>query len=89
MSNSFYDRPPVKDRRWARKMAREANEQITQFAKAYLDAREKNDRGLYEETNELREGLITLQNTLGVEIDLVPLDSTVEMTNALSRVASQ
>ena len=87
MSNSFYDRPPVKDRRWARKMAREANEQITQFAKAYLNAREKNDRGLYEDTNELREGLITLQNTLGVEIDLVPLDSTVEMTNALSRVA--
>ena len=72
MGDEFYDRPPVKNARYARTLARNSTEEITRFEKLYVSAKEKNDRGLYESANSLRESLVTLQSQLDIEIDAIP-----------------
>ena len=86
MSNSYHAIPPVKDGRWARRMVRDSHNQITEFLKLYKEAGEKNDKGLYQECNELREDLITLQSTLGIEVDLVPVGNSADLVRVIARL---
>ena len=86
MGDEFYDRPPVKNARYARTLARNSTEEITRFEKLYVSAKEKNDRGLYESANSLRESLVTLQSQLDIEIDAIPPECRGELVRVMNRL---
>ena len=48
MSESYYNQAPVKDARFTRKLAKDANDEINIFQKEYRLATEKNERQCYE-----------------------------------------
>ena len=86
MGDEFYERPPEKNARYARTLARNSSEEITKFEKLYVAAMEKNDRGKYEESNCLRESLVTLQRDLEAEIDTIPPGCQGELVRVMRRL---
>ena len=56
------------------------------FSKLYVAAMEKNDRGKYEESNCLRESLVTLQRDLESEIDTIPPGCQEEIVRVMRRL---
>ena len=86
MGDSFYERPPAKDTRYARNLVKVSNSQITTFIKQYSEAREKNDCGFYEQSNFMCEELFALRENLEEESDDLPLSSQQEVARLVGRL---
>ena len=86
MSNSFYARPPQKDGRYARKLINDSSKEISDFLRSYKQAQEKNDCNYYQLANDKRESLITLQETLNVELDFLPAENQGMAANVAIRL---
>ena len=90
MSESFYNQAPIKNARYARKLAKESHEEISEFLREYRHAIEKNERRAYESSNERRDErrdeIVSLRERIAAEIDLVPLDCQGTVAKVMTRV---
>ena len=86
MSESFYNQAPLKNARYARKMAKESHDEISEFLGEYRLAIERHERHAYESANERRKEIVSLRERVAAEIDLVPLDSQGTVAKVLTRI---
>ena len=86
MSESFHNQAPIKNARYARKLAKESHDEISEFLKEYRLATEKNERQAYESANERHKEIVILKERIAAEIDLVPLDSQGSVAKVMTRV---
>ena len=86
MSESYYNQAPLKDARYARKVTKEGNDEVSQFLKAFRLATDKNVRELYIKANEQRENLVNLGERLAIEVDVVPADCQGLLAKVMTRI---
>ena len=86
MSESYYNQAPLKDARYARKVTKDGNDEVSQYLKAFRLATDKNVRELYIKANEQRESLVNLGERLAIEVDVVPADCQGLLAKVMTRI---
>ena len=82
----YYDAPPMRDARYARRIILDANRDLSRFVQTYLEAKGKNDLGLFMEANHLRAVVVAAWARLAEERDSLPDEFQGVMGEAIARI---
>ena len=86
MSESFYARPPVMDKRNIRKKANDAESALRSFRRNYQEAKDENKKDFYEKSNTERSELLNMFSDLEKIMLEIPLEESEPILKAMSRI---
>ena len=86
MSETYYNAPYLRDGRYARRISKDATDQINAFNKNYREAQGTNDGEIFQKMNAQRDGLILLQRNLEMEMNAIPQDDRGTVASVLTKL---